>query len=85
MLIIISILLVVLLYVDLGIKKDEKREEFGGPIKSFKRIPMNLCQKRCKGYMNWCMDKYGHNNAGGCMNDYSSCSSACKYSDFHRT
>lgn len=63
------------------------KEYYGGKIKNIKRIPFNNCERICGTYLQDCLNKYQHNDAGWCHERFGpmgTCVSECYYSNHHR-
>jgi len=59
-------------------------ENYGGPIRNVKKIPITDCYKMCGQNDSRCRQMYPSDNVGKCAHQWGSCVAECYFSNAHR-
>jgi len=68
----------------LVVSASSPRENYGGPIKVLRNIPITTCEKVCENHFVNCMRITRNTDADLCDRRRSACKAICRYSDFQR-
>jgi len=66
------------------LKSNAKIENYGGPVKNVKKIPMTDCYKMCDMNAMRCQQMYPNDNVGKCSAQWQSCRGECYFSNAQR-
>jgi hypothetical protein len=59
-------------------------ENYGGPVKNVKKIPMTDCYRMCDMNAMRCQQMYPNDNVGKCSDQWQSCRGECYFSNAQR-
>lgn len=67
-----------------SLKSNAKIENYGGPVKNVKKIPITDCYRMCDMNAMRCQRMYSHDNVGKCSAQWQSCRGECYFSNAQR-